>query len=48
MEEAIEAYPNQEFAQLRFRLALSDELAPNKKEMQQKLMAVIEADSMYP
>jgi len=48
MEEAIEAYPNQEFAQLRFRLALSDELAPNKKEMQQKLMAIIEADKMLP
>jgi hypothetical protein len=46
MEEAIEANPNQEFAQLRFQLTLSDELAPNKKEIHQKLMAAIEADSM--
>lgn len=48
MEEAIEAYPKQELAQQRFQLTLSDDLVPNKKEIQQKLMATIEADSKCP
>lgn len=46
-EEAIEANPNQELAQLRFRLSLSDELIPNKAEVQQKLLKAIETDSMF-
>lgn len=46
MEEAIEANPNLEHAQLRFQLTLPDELAPNKAEIKEKLLKSIEADSM--
>lgn len=47
MEEAIESIPNQELAQLRFQLTLSDELVPNKTEVQQKLLKAVETDSMH-
>jgi len=48
MEEAIEANPNMELAQLRFQLTLSDELSPNKAELKQHLLTAIEADKMLP
>jgi 26S proteasome regulatory subunit N7 len=48
MEEAIECNPNLELAQWRFQLSLSDELCPNKKDVQQKLLTAIETDKMLP
>lgn len=44
-EEKVEKLPNFEYAQMKFRLGLSDSLVPNKAEIKTNLMKVVDSES---